>query len=69
MKAEASRLGAKATGSELVGLIPKEALLMAADYYGAGGDERARLHAAVSHLGLAQLAPFDLDKKIIEFQL
>ncbi len=69
VKAEASRLGVNATGSELVGLIPKEALLMAADHYGAGGDERARLHAAVLKLGLAQLAPFDLDRKIIEFQL
>ncbi len=69
VKTEAGRLGVKATGSELVGLIPKEALLMAASFYGAEGDERALLQAAVSHLGLAQLAPFDLEKKIIEFQL
>ncbi len=69
VKREAASLGVKATGSELVGLIPKEALLMAAAYYGAEGDERTLLHAAVSHLGLAQLAPFDLEKKIIEFQL
>jgi glutamate formiminotransferase/formiminotetrahydrofolate cyclodeaminase len=69
VKREAASLGVKATGSELVGLTPKEALLMAAAYYGAEGDERTLLHAAVSHLGLAQLAPFDLEKKIIEFQL
>jgi len=69
VKREAASLGVKATGSELVGLIPKEALLMAAAYYGVEGDERTLLHAAVSHLGLAQLAPFDLEKKIIEFQL
>jgi glutamate formiminotransferase/formiminotetrahydrofolate cyclodeaminase len=69
VKREAASLGVKATGSELVGLIPKEALLMAAAHYGAEGDERTLLHAAVSHLGLAQLAPFDLGKKIIEFQL
>jgi glutamate formiminotransferase len=69
VKTEAARLGVKATGSELVGLIPKEALLMAAAFYGATGDERSQLQTAVSHLGLAQLAPFDLDRKIIEYQL
>jgi glutamate formiminotransferase/formiminotetrahydrofolate cyclodeaminase len=69
VRQEAARLGVKVTGSELVGLIPAEALLMATDYYGGEGDERTRLHAAVAHLGLAQLAPFDLEKKIIEFQL
>jgi hypothetical protein len=42
---------------------------MAAVFYGVTGDERSQLQAAVSHLGLAQLAPFDLDKKIIEYQL
>jgi glutamate formiminotransferase/formiminotetrahydrofolate cyclodeaminase len=69
VKREAAQLGARVTGSELVGLIPREALLMAGRHYGGEGDERALLHAAVSHLGLAQLAPFDLEKKIIEFQL
>ena len=68
-KTEGARLGVKVTGSELVGLIPKEALLMAAAFYGEEGDERTLLQAAVSRLGLAQLAPFDLDRKIIEFQL
>lgn len=69
VRTEAACLGVRVTGSELVGLIPREALLMAAAFYGAAGDERTRLQAAVAHLGLAQLAPFDLDKKIIEFQL
>ena len=69
VKQEAARLGVKVTGSELVGLIPGEALLMASNYYGGEGDERTLLRAAVSCLGLAQLAPFDLEKKIIEFQL
>ncbi len=69
VRGEAGRLGVKVTGSELVGLTPKEALLMAAAFYGAEGDERTLLKAAVSHLGLADLAPFDPEKKIIEFQL
>jgi len=69
VRTEAARLGVKATGSELVGLIPKEALMMAAAFYGATGDERTQLQAAVARLGLAQLAPFDLNKKIIEYQL
>ena len=58
------------TGSEIVGLTPKEALLMAGRYYAPGVTEEARLiDAAVEHLGLSQLDRFDPARKIIEFQL
>jgi glutamate formiminotransferase/formiminotetrahydrofolate cyclodeaminase len=70
VKKEAATLGAQVTGSEIVGLTPKEALLMAGKFYapGASGEE-ALLAAAVNSLGLSQLEPFDMQKKVIEAQL
>lgn len=70
VKKEAASLGVKVTGSEIVGLTPKEALLMAGKFY-AGGDaaEGVLLNRAVEGLGLSDLETFDLQKKIIEFQL
>jgi glutamate formiminotransferase/formiminotetrahydrofolate cyclodeaminase len=71
---EAAKLGLRVTGSELVGLIPKEALLAAGDHYlarqgkTAGVPERERMHAAVLSLGLAELAPFDPASKVIEYR-
>jgi glutamate formiminotransferase/formiminotetrahydrofolate cyclodeaminase len=70
VKREAAALGARVTGSEIVGLTPKEALLMAGRYYApaASGDE-AVLEAAVTALGLSHFEPFDMQKKVIEAQL
>jgi len=70
----AGKLGLRVTGSELVGLIPKEALLMAGRYYlekqgkspGVPEDELVRV--AVRSLGLSDVVPFDPEKKIIERQ-
>jgi glutamate formiminotransferase/formiminotetrahydrofolate cyclodeaminase len=70
VKREAASLGVEVTGSEVVGLAPKEALLLAGRYYApAVTDEPVLLAAAVENLGLSQLEPFDLRKKIIENQL
>lgn len=71
---EAEKLGLRVTGSELVGLIPKEALLMAGRYYldrqgkSPGVPERELIRTAVVSLGLNDVSPFDADKKIIENQ-
>ena len=67
---EAATLGAKATGSEIVGLTPREALLIAGRFYApeAKGDD-ALMEAAVRSLGLSQLEPFDIQKKVVEAQL
>jgi glutamate formiminotransferase/formiminotetrahydrofolate cyclodeaminase len=71
---EAAKLGVRITGSELVGLIPLKALLDAGDYYLAkqgktpGVPEKERLHTAILSLGLAELGPFDVDQKIIEYR-
>jgi len=72
--AEAEKIGVRITGSELVGLIPLEAMLAAGDHYldkqGAtrGVTEQERIHAAVLSLGLAELNPFDPRDKIIEYR-
>jgi glutamate formiminotransferase/formiminotetrahydrofolate cyclodeaminase len=69
---EAEKLGLRVTGSELVGLIPKEALLMAGRYYlekqgkSPGVPEEELVRVAVLSLGLGDVAPFDPEKKIIE---
>jgi glutamate formiminotransferase/formiminotetrahydrofolate cyclodeaminase len=70
----AAKLGLRVTGSELVGLIPKEALLMAGRHYLAkqgkspGVPEAELVRTAVRSLGLGDVVPFDPDKKIIEYQ-
>ena len=70
VKKQAKLLGAEATGSEIVGVTPKEALLMAGRFYVPGIAEEGRLlTVAVERLGLSQLAPFDPMQKVIEFQL
>ena len=71
---EAEKLGLRVTGSELVGLIPLEAVLMAGNYYlkkqgrSPGVPENELIHTAITSLGLDDLGPFDPKKKIIEFQ-
>ena len=71
---EAEKLGLRVTGSELVGLIPKEALLLAGRYYlekqgkSPGVPEEELVRAAVLSLGLSDVALFDPEKKIIENQ-
>ncbi len=71
---EAEKLGLRVTGSELVGLIPKEALLLAGRYYlekqgkSPGVPEEELIKVAALSLGLSDVAPFDPQKKIIEYQ-
>lgn len=71
----ATEIGIGITGSELVGLIPKAALLDAGKFYlkrmgeSAGIPERMIMETAVQSMGLTDLGPFDLDKKVIEFAI
>jgi glutamate formiminotransferase/formiminotetrahydrofolate cyclodeaminase len=71
----AAERGIRVTGSELVGLIPKQALLDAADFYlrrqrrSLGITEREKITIAVKSLGLDDLMPFDPKKKVIEYLL
>ena len=70
---EAAKLGLVVTGSELVGLTPLEPLVEAGRYYlrkqgrSPGLPERELVELAIQSLGLAQLSPFDPDKRIIEY--
>ncbi|NNK87554.1 MAG: glutamate formimidoyltransferase, partial [Flavobacteriaceae bacterium] len=71
----ASARGLRVTGSELIGLIPLQAMLDAADYFltkqnrSLGISESEKIKIAVKSLGLDDLKPFDPDEKIIEYQL
>ena len=72
---EAAKLGLRVTGSELVGLIPKEAILETGRYYlrkakrSTGVPERELIHIAVKSLGLDELVPFDVNEKVIEYKI
>ena len=76
---EAIREGARAlkvgvAGSEIVGLVPLEAILMAADHYIEQEqlfilDERQKLRLAVDRLGLSSLHQFKPEEKIIEYMI
>jgi glutamate formiminotransferase/formiminotetrahydrofolate cyclodeaminase len=69
----AQRRGLRVTGSELVGLVPKNVLVDAGKYFlqkqgrSAGVSEAELIHIAVRSLGLDELAPFDPAKKVIEY--
>jgi len=70
---KAQERGIRVTGSELVGLIPKQSLLDAADFYlkkqqrSLGISEKEKIKIAVKSLGLDDLGPFKPEEKIIEF--
>ncbi|MBK7029978.1 MAG: glutamate formimidoyltransferase [Bacteroidales bacterium] len=71
----AQERGMRVTGSELVGLIPKNALLEAGKYFLAkqnrslGVSESELIKIAVKSLGLDDLKPFNPQEKIIEYLL
>ena len=71
---EARALKLAVAGSEIVGLVPRAALLMAADHYiGAEGlfivDERQKIRLAANRLGLGTIGPFVPDKRVIEYMV
>ncbi len=71
----ANRRGMRVTGSELVGLVPLEVMLEAGRYFlkkqqrSVGVSEQELLKIAVKSMGLDELAPFDPQQKIIEYNL
>lgn len=71
----AGEMGIQVTGSELVGLLPKAALIDAGKYYLAkmneslGIPEKMIMDTAIQSMGLAELAPFDIEKKVIEYAI
>src|SRR4030095_4527632 len=73
VKDEAERLGLRVTGSELVGMTPLQPLADAGRFYlrmqrrAPGVPESELIEIAVRSLGLDQLAPFDPQKKIVDY--
>ncbi len=71
----ADERGVRVTGSELVGLIPLQAMLDAGKYFlekqgsSAGVSNQELIDCAIRSLGLNELSPFDPSKKIIEYLL
>ena len=67
--------GLRVTGSELIGLIPLQAMLDAADFYlvkqerSLGISEDEKIKIAIKSLGLDDLKPFIPEEKIIEYLL
>lgn len=72
---QASERGLRATGSELVGLIPLEAMRRAGRFYlekqgaSAGVPEPMLIETAIQSLGLRELGGFDPMQKIIEYRV
>ncbi|MBI3931966.1 MAG: glutamate formimidoyltransferase [Acidobacteria bacterium] len=71
---EAARLKVGVAGSELVGLIPLQAILMAAEHYVRKEglfllDERQKIRLAAERLGLSSVSPFVPGKRIIEYRI
>ncbi len=71
----AAARGLRVTGSELVGLIPLQAVIDAGKYFlkkqkrSSGIPEKEIIKIAVRSLGLDDIAPFDPEKKIIEYMI
>jgi len=71
----ATTKGIQITGSELVGLIPKEAILQAGKFYlkrlgeSAGLPEKMLIEAAIQSMGLDDLGTFDINEKVIEYSI
>jgi glutamate formiminotransferase/formiminotetrahydrofolate cyclodeaminase len=65
--------GLRVTGTEIVGLVPKRAIIDAGKHYlrmqqrSLGIPEKEIIKIAVKSMGLDELKPFDPDEKIIEY--
>lgn len=74
--AEAKKRGVKVTGSEIIGLVPKDLMLDTAKFYlnrqgkiTLGMSTKDIINVAVENLGLNDLAPFNMNDRILEFKL
>lgn len=70
-KKEAELFGVKVTGSEIVGLVPLEAILKVGEFYAEGkfNDEESLVKLAIDKLGLSDLHPFNPKEKIIDYMI
>ncbi|RKX86882.1 MAG: glutamate formimidoyltransferase [Spirochaetes bacterium] len=72
---EAVKRGVRVTGSEAIGLLPRDALLDAGKYYlekmgkNTGIPEKEIIHNAVLSLGLNDTSPFNPSERVVEYAL
>jgi len=72
---QAFEKGLRVTGSEIVGVVPKEALIKAGIHYlekqgsCAGADDKELIKTASQSLGLSDVAEFKAGEKIIEYMI
>lgn len=72
---KANERGLRVTGSELVGLIPLNAMLEAGKYFlkkqerSVGVSESELIKIAIKSMGLDELSPFNPNEKIIEYKM
>jgi len=74
VKEEAEKLGVKITGSEIVGVVPKESLVLAGKFYAKKEKEDIKnddefVALAIDKLGLSQLYQFKSEEKVIEYMI
>lgn len=71
VKKEAEALGVEVDGSEIVGLVPLEALLMAGRFYSQDKiqNEKELVSIAIEKLGLSTLNSFIPEQKIIDYMI
>jgi len=74
VKNQAEKHNVKVTGSEIVGLIPKESLVMAGRFYAEkekidSFDEEELVNLAIDKLGLSDLYQFNPNDKVIEYMI
>ncbi len=70
IKRLAAEKGVSVTGSEIVGLIPLEAILMTGKYYATNEEDEGQLiKIAIDNLGLSDLDEFIPEQKIIELMI
>jgi len=71
----AAKRGLRATGSEIVGMVPKKSLVDAGRYFlrkqrwSEGASEEELIDTAIRSMGLSELKPFDPNEKVIEFKI
>src|SRR6266542_152916 len=71
----AGKRGLRATGSEIVGMVPKKCLVDAGRYFlrkqkwSEGVAEEELIDIAIRSMGLSELKPFDPKEKVIEFKI
>src|SRR3954462_12801211 len=71
----AAKRGLRATGSEVVGLLPKKCLIDAGRYFqrkqkwSEGASEEDLIDVAIRSMGLSELKPFDPKERIIESKM